>query len=213
MGGARVDSGHNVLAHSCKCELTLAGRSINGSSLGHRQRRFRLPAHLVKNQCQKVTNSSAPLSCRLQAAGQSHLPEPLATDKGRWKFRYKKARMRTGVNFIVAAGRQSAPINVPAPGTNMSGLMSAATDRGYQHTNKFEIVNEDTNPVLQVIYKSLRRFSPANPALKCWVIRGRLRVRRRSGRGGWDRGRTGAGISRRRANLWAIRSARSGFRR
>jgi Uncharacterised protein family (UPF0175) len=25
-----------VLAHSCKCELALAGRSINGSSLGHR---------------------------------------------------------------------------------------------------------------------------------------------------------------------------------
>ena len=33
---ARVDSGHNVLALSGKCELTLVGRSINGSSLGHR---------------------------------------------------------------------------------------------------------------------------------------------------------------------------------
>ena len=94
---ARVDSGHSVLAHSCKCELALVGRSINGSSLGHRHERFRLPAHLVNSQCQKVTNSSAPLSCRLQAAGQSHLPKPLATDKGRWKFRYKKVsagRMR-----------------------------------------------------------------------------------------------------------------------
>jgi hypothetical protein len=92
---ARVDSSHSVLAHSCKCELALAGRSINGSSLGHRHERFRLPAHLAKSQCQKVTNSSAPLSCRLQAAGQSHLPKPLFTDKVRWKFRYKK----------VAAGR------------------------------------------------------------------------------------------------------------
>ena len=92
---ARVDSGHSVLAHSCKCELALAGRSINGSSLGHRPERFWLPAHWVSDQCQKVTNSSAPLSCRLQAAGQSHLPKPLLPDKGRWKFRYKK----------VAAGR------------------------------------------------------------------------------------------------------------
>jgi hypothetical protein len=86
---ARVDSGHSVLAHSCKCELALVGRSINGSSLGHRHERSRLPAHLAKSQCQRVTNSSAPLSCRLQAAGQSHLPMPLLPDKVRGKFRYK----------------------------------------------------------------------------------------------------------------------------
>ena len=73
---ARIDSSHNVLAHSCKCELALVGRSINGSSLGHRHERFWLPAHLANDQCQRVTNSSAPLSCRLQAAGQSHLPKP-----------------------------------------------------------------------------------------------------------------------------------------
>ena len=71
---ARVDSGHSVLAHSCKCELALVGRSINGSSLGHRHERFRLPAHLVSDQCQKVTNSSAPLpsACRRKAVPSSH---------------------------------------------------------------------------------------------------------------------------------------------
>ncbi len=86
---ARVDSGHSVLAPSCKCELALAGRSINGSSLGHRHERLRLLTHLVTDQCQRVTNSSAPLSCRLQAAGESHLPKPSLPDKGRGKFRYK----------------------------------------------------------------------------------------------------------------------------
>jgi hypothetical protein len=91
---AGVDSGHSVLAHSCKCELALVGRSINGSSLGHGHRRFRLLTHLVENQCQRVANSSAPLSCRLQAAGQSHLPMPLLSDKGRGKFRYKRVRVR-----------------------------------------------------------------------------------------------------------------------
>ena len=87
---ARIDSGHSVLAHSCKCELALVGRSINGSSLGYRHERFWLPTHLANGQCQRITNSSAPLSCRLQAAGQSHLPKPPIPDKGRWKFRYKR---------------------------------------------------------------------------------------------------------------------------
>ncbi len=44
--------------------------------------------------CSKLLK--APLSCRLQAAGQSHLPKPLFTDKVRWKFRYKKAGLRVG---------------------------------------------------------------------------------------------------------------------
>jgi hypothetical protein len=95
---AGIDSGHSVPAHSCKCELALVGRSINGSSLGHRHERLWLPAHLVIDQCQKATSSSAPLSCRLQAAGQPHLPSPSVPDKVRWKFRYKKAGLREGVN-------------------------------------------------------------------------------------------------------------------
>jgi len=89
---AGMDSSHSVLALSCKCELALVGRSINGSSLGHRHERLRLPAHLVSDQCQRVTNSSAPLSCRLQAAGQSHLPMPMLPDKVRRKFRYKREK-------------------------------------------------------------------------------------------------------------------------
>ena len=93
---ARVDSSHSVLAHSCKCELALVGRSINGSSLGHRHKRLRLPAHLVTDQCQKVTISSAPLPSGLQAGRQSHLPMALLTDKVRGKFRYKGARVREG---------------------------------------------------------------------------------------------------------------------
>src|ERR1700733_12896331 len=88
---AGIDSSHSVLAHSCKCELALVGRSINGSSLGHRHERLRLPTHLVNSQCQRATNWSAPLSCRLQAAGQSHLPHPIFPDKDRWKTRYKRA--------------------------------------------------------------------------------------------------------------------------
>jgi hypothetical protein len=91
---ASIDSGHSVRAHSCKYEQALAGRSINGSSLGHRHERLRLPAHLVKNQCQRVTNSFAPLSCRLQAAGQFHLPKSTASDKVRGKRRYKRAGVR-----------------------------------------------------------------------------------------------------------------------
>jgi hypothetical protein len=89
---ARVDSGHSVLAHSCKCELALVGRSINGSSLGHRHERFWLPTDLAISQRQRITNSFAPLSCRLQAAGQAHLPKPFITDKVRWKFRYKRGQ-------------------------------------------------------------------------------------------------------------------------
>ncbi len=91
---ARVDSGNSVLAHSCIYELAFEGRSINGSSLGHRSERFWLPTHLVKNQCQRATNSSAPLPSRLQAGRQIHLPIQLAPDKDRWKGRYKRAGVR-----------------------------------------------------------------------------------------------------------------------
>ena len=73
---ARVDSGHSVLAHSCKCELALVGRSINGSSLGHRHERFRLPAHLANDQCQRVTNSPAPLPSACRPAGSPIFPCP-----------------------------------------------------------------------------------------------------------------------------------------
>jgi len=66
---AGVESSHSVLAHSCKYELAAVGRSINGSSLGHRHERLWLPAHLVNDPCQRATSSSAPLPCRLQAAG------------------------------------------------------------------------------------------------------------------------------------------------
>jgi hypothetical protein len=97
---AGIDSSHSVLAHSCKCELALVGRSINGSSLGHRHERLRLPTHLVNSQCQRATNSSAPLSCRLQAAGQSHLPHPIFPDKDRWKTRYKRVGVRASVTLI-----------------------------------------------------------------------------------------------------------------
>ncbi len=92
---AGMDSSHSVLAHSCKCELALVGRSINGSSLGHRRRRLRLLTHLANGQCQRAANSSAPLSCRLQAAGQSHLPMSLLPDKVRRKFRYKRVGVRS----------------------------------------------------------------------------------------------------------------------
>src|SRR5579859_3911987 len=91
---AGVDSGHSVLAHSCKCERALVGRSINGSSLGHRHERLRLPAHLAKSQCQRTTNSSAPLPSGLQAGRRSHLPIRSVPDKDRWKGRYKRARER-----------------------------------------------------------------------------------------------------------------------
>jgi hypothetical protein len=94
---ARVDSGHSVLAHSCKCELALVGRSINGSSLGHGHERFRLPAHLAHSQCQRVTNSSAPLPSGLQAGRQSHLPIRSVPDKDRGKGRYKRTQVREGV--------------------------------------------------------------------------------------------------------------------
>jgi hypothetical protein len=97
---ARIKSGHGVLAHSCKYELALIGRSINGSSLGHRDGRLLLPAHLVKSQCQRVTSSSAPLSCRLQAAGQFPLPKPSFQDKCRGNLRYKRAGVRVSVNLI-----------------------------------------------------------------------------------------------------------------
>src|SRR5579859_1641651 len=91
---AGVDSGHSVLAHSCKCERALVGRSINGSSLGHRHERLRLPAHLAKSQCQRTTNSSAPLPSGLQAGRRSHLPIRSVPDKDRWKGRYKRAGVR-----------------------------------------------------------------------------------------------------------------------
>ena len=70
------------------------GRSINGSSLGLQRERFRLPTHWVKSLCQRVTNSSAPLSCRLQAAGQSHLLQSIIPDKDRRKGRYKRWSQR-----------------------------------------------------------------------------------------------------------------------
>src|SRR5262249_34346633 len=87
---AGVDSGHGVLAHSCIYELACEGRSVNGSSLGHRDGRFLLPAHWVKRPCQRVSNSPAPLSSRLQAGGQFHLPAQASQDKDRWKSRYKR---------------------------------------------------------------------------------------------------------------------------
>ena len=88
---ARVDSGHSVLAPSCKYELALVGRSINGSSLGHGHARFRLLTHTpLARRCQRVTNSSAPLPSGLQAGRQSHLPMSLLPDKVRRKFRYKR---------------------------------------------------------------------------------------------------------------------------
>ena len=97
---ARINSGHSVLAHSCKYELASTGRSINGSSLGHRDGRLLLPADLAKSQCQRVTNSPAPLSCRLQAAGQLPLPKPLFQDKRRGNLRYKRAGVRAGFIFL-----------------------------------------------------------------------------------------------------------------
>jgi hypothetical protein len=71
---AHVDSSHSVLAHSCKCELALVGRSINGSSLGHRRERLRLLTHLAISQCQRETSTSAPLPSGVQAGRQPHLP-------------------------------------------------------------------------------------------------------------------------------------------
>jgi len=80
---ARINSGHGVLAHSCKYELALVGRSVNGSSLGHRSERFWLPTRLDKNLRQRITNSSAPLPSRLQAGRHLHLPIQLNPDKDR----------------------------------------------------------------------------------------------------------------------------------
>ena len=80
---ARIDSRHSVLAHSCKYELAFEGRSVNGSSLGHRSERFWLPTRLDKSQRQRKTNSSAPLPSRLQAGRQFHLPIHITTDKDR----------------------------------------------------------------------------------------------------------------------------------
>ena len=94
---AGVDSRHSVLALSCKYELVLVGRSINGSSLGHRHERFLLLAHLAQSQCQRETNSSEPRSCRLQAARPSHLPWPLLPDMGRREFRYKRDLFHNGL--------------------------------------------------------------------------------------------------------------------
>ena len=94
---ARVDSGHSVLAPSCKCELAFVGRSINGSSLGHRPERLRLLTHMVTDQCQRVANSSVPLPSGLQARRQSHLPIRSVPDKHRWKDRYKRAGVRASV--------------------------------------------------------------------------------------------------------------------
>src|SRR5215469_7718792 len=91
---ARVDSSHSVLAHSCKYELALEGRSINGSSLGHRNERFWLPTRLGKTQRQRATNSSAPRPSRLQAGRPFHLPIQLTPDKDRRKRRYKRAGVR-----------------------------------------------------------------------------------------------------------------------
>jgi hypothetical protein len=80
---ARIDSRHSVLAHSCKYELAFEGRSVNGSSLGHRSERFWLPTRLDKGQRQRTTNSSAPLPSRLQAGRQFHLPIHTFPDKDR----------------------------------------------------------------------------------------------------------------------------------
>jgi hypothetical protein len=91
---ATINSGHSVLAHSCKYELAVEGRSINGSSLGHRDGRLMLPADLAKSQCQRASNSSAPLSCRLQAAGQFPLTKSSFQDKVRGNRRYKRAGVR-----------------------------------------------------------------------------------------------------------------------
>src|ERR1017187_4430778 len=101
---ADIDSGHSVLAHSCKYELALVGRSINGSSLGHRHERLWLLTHMANGQCQRVTSSSAPLSCRLQAAGQSHLPSPSVPGKVRWKFRYKREKKWCVCQDVPACG-------------------------------------------------------------------------------------------------------------
>ena len=96
---ARINSGHSVLAPSCKYELAVVGRSINGSSLGHRDGRLMLPAGLAKSQHQRASNSSAPLSCRLQAAGQFPLTKSSFQDKDRGNRRYKRAGVRDVVKL------------------------------------------------------------------------------------------------------------------
>ena len=90
---ASINSGHSVLAPSCKYELAFEGRSINGSSLGHRDGRLLLPTGLAKSQHQRASNSSAPLSCRLQAAGQFSLPKPSYQDKDKENLRYKRVAL------------------------------------------------------------------------------------------------------------------------
>src|SRR6185312_11556577 len=98
---ATINSGHRVLAPSCKYELAFEGRSINGSSLGHRDGRLLLPAHTTKSRCQRVTSSSAPLSCRLQAAGQFPLSKPSYKDKDKRNLRYKRGYRLTFIGVSI----------------------------------------------------------------------------------------------------------------
>ena len=91
---ADIDSSHCVLAHSCKYELALVSRSINGSSLGHRSQRFWLPHALGENPTPGVTNSVALLPFGLQAERQFHLPIGQTPDKDRRNCRYKGAIAR-----------------------------------------------------------------------------------------------------------------------
>jgi len=84
---ARINSGHSVLAHSCKYELAVVGRSINGSSLGHRDGRLMLPTDLAKSQCQRAANSSLHFvlaACRRQDS--SLYPSLHSKTSGREKF-------------------------------------------------------------------------------------------------------------------------------
>ena len=100
---ATINSGHSVLALSCKYELALVGRSINGSSLGHRDGRLLLPAHTTKSRCQRVTSSSAPLSCRLQAAGQIPLTKSSFQDKVRGNLRYKRGKFCRAIRLSLTS--------------------------------------------------------------------------------------------------------------
>jgi hypothetical protein len=91
---AGVDNGRSVRAHSCKYELALVGRSINGSSSGHVTRTALAPHALS----QKLTPEGVELvrADAFPPAGGKAFPFSCLADakQERWKDTYKRAGVR-----------------------------------------------------------------------------------------------------------------------
>ena len=83
-GGRNLRQCFHVVRDSfLQYELALVGRSINGSSNGHRARAALAPPRTRKKRFKRATSSPAPPSPGLQAGRRHHLPSPIRIKQGR----------------------------------------------------------------------------------------------------------------------------------